>query len=358
MPNYIGKTVFLGIDVHKQTYSVTAICEGVMIKQDRFLASPEIFLKYCKRAFEGAKIKSAYEAGFCGFGLHRFLINHGIENIVVHPSSIEVESRNRKKTDKRDSKKIATQLSVGRLKSVFIPTIEQENRRHISRLREQYLKQRTRIAIQLKSFLNVNSLSAAEKGPKISKKYLNQLLALDLDENLQFCIRKFAKAWLYFSEEIAEIDHKLQMLTKEEEELYKAYRKIPGIGPKVAQILVHELGDTLQFSNEEKLFSFCGLTPTEHSSGEHKRLGHITRQGNPVLRKALVQAAWVAVRRDPYFSQYHKRLSAKKGPCHAIVAVARKLIGRARCAIKKKESYLAEKAEEKVVLQENFVAAS
>lgn len=358
MINFTNKTVFLGIDVHKKTYSVTAICEGSMIKQDTFTASPEIFVKYCRRAFQGAKIKSAYEAGFCGFGLHRFLIDNEIENIVVHPASIEVESRNHKKTDKRDSKKIATQLAAGRLQSVYVPTPSQENRRCISRLREAYVKQRIRTAVQLKSFLNVNSLIPADKSPKVSKKYLKELLALDLDENLQFYIRKLAKTWLYFTQEIKEIEKKLLILTPDEQELYEAYRKISGFGPRISKILIHELGNTTQFSNEEKLFSFCGLTPSEHSSGEHKRLGHITRQGNPILRKILVQAAWVAVKKDPYFSEYYEKLSTKKGKCRAIIAVARKLIGRARCAIKKKELYLAEKAENKVILQEDFVAAS
>lgn len=358
MNNYTGKTVFLGIDVHKKTYSVTAICEGTMIKQDTFLASPEILLKYCKRAFQGAKIKSAYEAGFCGFGLHRFLTSHQIDNIVVHPASIEVESRNHKKTDKRDSKKIATQLAANRLQSVYIPTQDQENRRYISRLREIYVKQRIRTAVQLKSLLNVNSLISANESPRISKSYLNNLSTLDLDKNLQFCLQKLTKTWIYFSQEIVEIDKKLQLLTPYEQNLFTAYRKITGFGEKIAKILIHELGNTMQFSNEEKLFSFCGLTPSEHSSGEHKRLGHITRQGNPILRKVLVQAAWVAIRKDSYFSEYYNKLSARKGSCRAIIAVARKLIGRARCAIKKKELYLAEKAEEKVILQEDFVAAS
>jgi transposase len=184
------------------------------------------------------------------------------------------------------------------------------------------------------------------------------LLNLDLNENLKFCIKKLAETWLYFSKEIVNIEKKLNLLTPKEQELYDAYRKVPGIGPRIARTLVHELGDTMQFSSEEKLFSFCGLTPSEHSSGEHKRLGHITHQGNPILRKMLVQAAWVAIRKDSDFMDFFDRLSSKKGSCSAIVAVARKLIGRARCAIKKKDLYLAVKAEEKVVLQEDFVAAS
>jgi transposase len=358
MFDYTGKTVFLGIDVHKRTYSVSAMCEGCIVKHDTFAASPEILVKYCLRAFKGAVIKTAYEAGFCGFVLHRFLINQGIHNIVVHPASIEVESRNHKKTDKRDSKKIATQLAAGRLQGVYVPTLEQENRRYVSRLRETFARQRIRAANQLKSLLNLNGVISWDESPRISKKWLDKLLNLDLNENLKFCIKKLAETWLYFSKEIVNIEKKLNLLTPKEQELYDAYRKVPGIGPRIARTLVHELGDTMQFSSEEKLFSFCGLTPSEHSSGEHKRLGHITHQGNPILRKMLVQAAWVAIRKDSDFMDFFDRLSSKKGSCSAIVAVARKLIGRARCAIKKKDLYLAVKAEEKVVLQEDFVAAS
>jgi len=358
MRNFKGKTVFLGIDVHKSTYSVTAVCEGVVIKQDTFAADPEILVKYSKRAFQGAIIKSAYEAGFCGFVLHHFLLQHNIENIVVHPASIEVESRNLKKNDKRDSKKIAIQLSAGRLQCVFIPTQEAENRRFIARLREVFVKQRTRTSIQLKSLLNVNGIIPFNKKIKISKKFLKELISIDFDLSLKFCLEKLAKTWLYFTSELTEIEKKLDYLTPAEEVIYNSYRKIIGFGPTIARILLHELGDTMQFSNEEKLFAFCGLTPSEHSSGEHKRLGHITRQGKPILRKVLVQAAWVAVRKDPYFSEYYKNLSLRRGACRAIIAVARKLIGRARCAIKNKDTFLAVKANNKVVLQEDFVAAS
>jgi len=330
MDDYTRKTIFLGIDV---------------------------FVKYWQRAFKGAVIKSAYEAGFCGFVLHRFLVANGIQNIVVHPASIEVESRNIKKTDKRDSKKIAIQVCAGRLHCVNIPAIEEEHRRYISCLRETFAKQRTRAANQLKSFLNVNRVISWDKSPNISKKWLEELNNLDLNDSLKFCIKKLSYTWIYFSAEIVDIERKLSLMTPEEEELYKAYRKIPGFGPRIARTLLHELGDTIQFSNEEKLFSFCGLTPSEHSSGEHKRLGHITRQGNPILRKSLVQAAWVAIKKDACFKELFYKHSAKKGKCSAIIVVAKKLIGRARCAIKKKDLYLDVKADEKVALQEDFVAA-
>ena len=119
--DYTGKVVFIGIDVHKKTFSCVCICDNQVIQKRGMPASPEIFLSYCKNNFPGAEIKSAYEAGFSGFYLHRYLVENGIENRVVHPGSIEVSSRDRVKTDRRDALKIATQLSVGRLNGIYVP---------------------------------------------------------------------------------------------------------------------------------------------------------------------------------------------------------------------------------------------
>ena len=105
--DYTGKTVFIGIDVHKRNYFVTAVVEGEMVKRDGMRARPEKLLAYIRKFFPGAVIHSAYEAGFSGFGLHRYLLENGINNIVVHAASIEVSSRDRVKTDKRDATKIA-----------------------------------------------------------------------------------------------------------------------------------------------------------------------------------------------------------------------------------------------------------
>ncbi len=116
--DYTGKTVFVGIDVHKKTYSVAAVVDGVLVKRDGMSASPQRLLAYLNKFFQGAVIKSAYEAGFSGFGLHRILRENGIDNIVVHAASIEVSSRDRVKTDKRDAIKIAMQLSAGRLECI------------------------------------------------------------------------------------------------------------------------------------------------------------------------------------------------------------------------------------------------
>src|SRR5262245_9876254 len=142
MKEYTSKTVYIGIDVHKKSYSVTAVCDKQIIKKDRLVADPRSLVEYCKSKFKGAEISTAYEAGFCGFSLHRRLADSGIDSKIVHPAGIEVAVRERVKDDRRDSEKIATQLAEGRLMGIHIPTVEREGFREISRLREDFVCKR------------------------------------------------------------------------------------------------------------------------------------------------------------------------------------------------------------------------
>ena len=154
MSDYKGRRIFIGIDVHKKTYSITAVCEGEMIKKCTMVADQTVLLSFLEKHFQGATLISAYEAGFSGFGLHRFLVGHGIHNKVVHPASIEIAARERVKNDKRDSAKIATQLAAGRLRSVYIPEPEKEDRRSVTRLRERLIEDRRTKNIQMKMYLH------------------------------------------------------------------------------------------------------------------------------------------------------------------------------------------------------------
>ena len=94
-----------------------------------------------------------------------------------------------------------------------------------------------------------------------------------------------------------------------------------------------------QFENERQLFSYTGLTPSEHSSGEAIRRGHITRQGNTRVRCVLCEAAWIAIRKDQSLKDFFDNLYPRAGKKKAIVAVARKLIGRIRAAFRQQKLY-------------------
>lgn len=339
MRDYTNKTVYLGMDVHKKTYAVTAICEGQVMKKDTLKADPAILVAYCKKYFSGAEIESAYEAGFCGFYLHRCLEAARIKNIVVDAAGMEVASGNRVKTDKRDSLKLATHLSERRLTGIRIPSVEREDYRAITRLRETFSRQRSRIACQLKSLLFQHGLILADDKRKISEKWAKILEAMPLSQGLKYAITNYLAQWRQMNAKIKEIDKELEIQAQKDGALEQVYRSVPGIGAGSARILANEIEDTLQFDNEKRLFSYTGLTPSEYSSGEHVNQGHITRQGKPILRKILIQAAWRAIRLDTSLGEIFQRLSAKVGKKRAIVGIGRRLIGRARACFRTGELY-------------------
>lgn len=337
--DYTGKDIFVGIDVHKKTYAVAVIFDGQLIKRDTMKAYPDTLVRYLHKRFPGAKIKSAYEAGFSGFRLHRHLRANGIENIVVHAASIETKANDRVKTDKRDAVKIATQLSTNRLEGINVPTPEEEDRRELTRLRETLVKEKKKVASRLKMKGHYYGLLEADDNRKISLKWIAHILSLDLGTELRYTLEYLTERWKDIRAKIAEIDKRLKVQASQDEKNEKTYRSLKGIGPLASRVLSNELGDLLRFSSERQLFSYVGLTPSEYSSGEHQRRGHITRQGKSMLRKILVECSWVAIRYDEELQEIYNRIAHRAGGKRAIVAIARRLIGRLRACFKENRLY-------------------
>jgi transposase len=338
MRDYNGKKIYLGIDVHKKTYAVSAISDGRLVKKDTLVADPAKLVEYCRRYFPGAEIETAYEAGFCGFHLHRHLEMNNIKSQVIHAAGIEIAVGDRVKTDKRDSLKLATQLSVGRLKGIHVPSKEREGYRSLTRLRETCLTHRTRFGCQLKSLLFQHGLIAADDDQKVSEKWVKKIQERSPPE-IRYAIEQYADMWLDMTKRIKEIDKEISNQAGRDQDLEMMYTSVPGIGPLAGRILANELGDMSQFANERQLFSYVGLTPWEHSSGERVRHGHISRQGKPILRKVLVQAAWVAIRYDSSLKEIYERIGKTAGKKRAIVGIARRLIGRIRACFRTGEIY-------------------
>lgn len=334
-----SEKVYIGIDVHKRTYAVSCVVDGVIVKRMTMRASGELLVRTIKKAFLGAQIVSAYEAGFSGFGLHRFLVSQGFENIVVNPASIEVAARDKVKTDRRDSAKVALQLSAGRLKGVRIPPSEQELRRLLTRTREQIVQNKTSLGHQIKSKLYQFGLIDFDDRRIMSDALLKSHLQSELPSELRFALESLVRLWRALSEELKTYRREIYRQAKEDDQVEAVYRSVPGIGPIGARTLANELGDLSQFDNQRQVYSFTGLTPGEWSSGENRRLGHISRQGAARLRWILTESAWVAIRRDSALKEDYERIASSAGAKRAIVAIARKLIGRIRACFRKAEFY-------------------
>lgn len=335
--NYKGKTVYVGIDVHKSTYSCVAICEGVVVKKDRMPADPKILVAYLQKHYEGAKLTTAYEAGFSGYHLHRHLMSHGINNKVIHPGSLEVASRDKTKTDSRDAFKIASHISQRRIESIHIPSLDQESERNVTRLRRALTRTQRQIGNRIKSLLHTRGLIPLADKTKVSKRWLNKMedtiKAANYHNDFIYTFITYKAAWFSLSSTLAEINKRLAIKVNHDDGLRSIYKSAPGIGTIHANEIADELGDMKQFKNEKSLFSFLGLTPSEHSSGDYVRRGHISRQGRSILRAIFIEAAWVAIKKDNSLNIVYQRIMQRRGSKRAIVAVARRLAGRLRSCV-------------------------
>lgn len=328
---YFDKDVYVGLDVHKKSYTVVARCDGLVVKKATTPADGIKLTESLKHWFTGARVHSVYEAGFSGYCLHRQLTRNGIDNIIINAASIEIAANDRKKCDKRDADKLSEQLAVGRLCGIYIPTIEEETKRQITRTRQEACKERRRAAHRIKSKLHYFGYIRPDDDRFMSKKFVCWINSLDLPEEVRWSLDMLIEQWSLFSRQVNESEAKMAKLFPSDPRIEEIYLSAPGIGFVSATILSQELGNLAKrFKSQDALFQYTGLTPAEYSSGEHIRQGHIDKQGPSRIRHILVEISWRAVKVDVVLKECFERIAGRRGKKIAIVAIARKLIGRIR----------------------------
>ena len=304
---YVGKEVYVGIDVHKRSYVVEARVEQERVKRWTTPAIPEQLAQQLWKYFPGAKIHSVYEAGFSGFVLHRILSQAGIDSIVVHAAAVEVARHNRVKTDKRDAHKLAAQLEAGRLQGIHIPTQTQEQARLLTRTRAQFVQERADLKRKIRMKAHQFGLIGPDDQREMSHRLVKELLSLSASEEFTLVVQASWQVWQTLDEQIAQLEARLQKQAAADAN-EEVYRSVPGVGFISARVLSNELGDLQRFSNERELFSYTGLTPSEASSGDHRQQGHITKQGNRHIRAILIEVSWRALREDAGLARYYHQL--------------------------------------------------
>src|SRR5262245_17677899 len=177
---YTGERVYVGIDVHKVTYTVICVCQRQLVKTATVPAEPASLAVSLPRWFPGATLSSAYEAGFSGFVLHRALTQAGITNIVVNPASVAVAANDKVKRDRRDAKKLAIDLADGRLRGIDVAREEEELARLLPRTRAQIVEHRATIARQIKAKLHQFGLIPPGSRRLMSSRYLREIAAWSL----------------------------------------------------------------------------------------------------------------------------------------------------------------------------------
>lgn len=346
--DFSNQNIYVGFDVHLRSWKVTILTEKVAMKTFSQDPKPEILYQYLKRNFPGGIYHSAYEAGFCGYWIHNKLLSLGINSIVVNPADIPTTNKERvQKEDKRDSRKIARSLRNGDLKAIYVPGLKTLEDRGLLRTRATMVKDLTRFKNRIKSFLYFHGIDFPESfsNPKShwSKRFITWLESIELtEESGKITLSSFIHQSKNLRATILDLTKQVQKLSQTEpyQNDVKLLRSIPGIGVLTAMTILTELETIMRFSNIDTLCSYIGLVPSTSSSGEEEKTGDITPRGHSVLRTAIIESSWTAIRHDPVLLKSHldycKRMEANK----SIVRIAKKLLSRIKFVLKNKQPYV------------------
>jgi transposase len=286
-----------------------------------------------------APVVSCYEAGREGFWLHRYLVAHGVTNVVVDSSSIEVNRRARRaKTDGLDVAGLLTLLARytrGERRVwhvVRVPSVAEEDARHLHRCRETLQQERTRLINRLQGLLTTQGLRVPLRADFLERLATVQLWdGTAVPPGLYQRLRRVWTQLTWVTAQVTEVDaERAALVTSESARWAARLQTMKGVGAIGAWCLSTELFSWRQIRHGRELGALVGLVPAPYQSGETHHDQGITRAGNRHVRRMMVQLAWSWLRYQPtsglsrwYRARFqHSRRLRRIG----IVALARKLL--------------------------------
>jgi transposase len=292
-------TVYVGLDVHAETIAVATADDG-RNGEIRFYGTirntADSILRLTKRLSSGNTTPVfCYEAGPCGYGIHRLLTKLGFECAVVAPTMIPRKVGDRVKTDRRDAEMLARLWRAGELTAIWTPDEEHEAMRDLIRTRKQAMSALKVAKQQLLSFLLRHGLrfDRPTRWTKIHWRWINELRKFRYPYQ-QLAFEEMKRAIRQIDERVATLDQAIAdtVAAWRFGPVVDALRALRGVNTTIAATLVAEIGDISRFSNPRQLMAWLGLVPSEHSSGNTVRRGRITRTGNALARTMMVEASW------------------------------------------------------------------
>ena len=274
------------------------------------------------RRLQGQAVRVGLEATGGTRWFERLLAECGIELWVGHPGKIRAAAPRKQKTDRRDAELLLDLLLQERFPRLAVPSPEQRNLRQLVGHRHRLVQMETRVKNQLQA-LAMNEGLRLRRG-LWTRKGQAQLQALALPHWAEQKRCDLLELLAHLQRRGALLDQAVETAA-EASAVVRCLRQQRGVGPVVGLAYELTILDPARFQTSRQVASYLGLIPSEHSSGGKQRLGHISKQGNALLRGLLVEAAHVAVRWEPEWRRQYVRLAMKKNRSIAAVAMARKL---------------------------------
>lgn len=351
-PTALHDTLCLSLELGEGTWKLSFASgfEGPVLRRsvpsrDRSAVLQTIAaMKERLRLAENARVVSCYEAGREGFWLHRFLVAHGVANLVVDSSSIEVSRRKRRaKTDRLDGESLLDLLLrhlAGSRKKVWsvvrVPTVEEEDRRHLHRELQSAKRDRTRVTNRIRGLLANHGLTLdLKKKVPAQLGTLRQWDGSPLPAGLRTRLAREGERVEFYTALIEQLERErreqLRYGTDPALEKVRQLYLLRGIGMNSAWLYVMELFGWRAFRNRKEVGAIVGLTPTPDESGQRERERGMSKAGNRHVRAMAIEIAWGWLRFQPksaLTTWYQRRFGGRSKRMRkiGIVALARKLL--------------------------------
>jgi transposase len=332
--DFTGQRIFVGLDVHKKSWKVFIYTKHGLFKSFSQDPDPGILARYLHRQFPGAEYHTVYEAGCFGFWIQQDLQALGMNAILTHPGDVPTTDKQKKrKTDRVDANKLARELRAGNLQPIYVPSQQAILDRLLIRTRARLVANQTRTKNQIKSLLTFLGIPIPyESHQHWSGHFMGWLSTLQLPHPGTLTLATYLSTLEQCKGQLAEHTRHIRKLARDEsyQKSVELLRTIPGIGPISAMVLLTEIIDITRFKNMDKLCGYVGLVPDMQASGETTKIKGLTRRANTYLKHIIIEASWIAVKKDPVLMHDFNALTKRMNKQRAIIRIARKLMARIR----------------------------
>ena len=294
---------------------------GAQVLSRRIVNDPQTFLALLEDLGE---CRIALEATYGWEWLADVLQDAGYELHLAHPMRTKAIASARVKTDAVDARTLAHLLRADLLPEAYIAPRELRDLRDLLRHRVALTRMRTALKNRVSAILAKHGI-AAPYSDMFGVGGTQFLAELELHESPRRRLDSHLALIADFTREIDATSGEIDARAKADPNV-AVLCQIRGVGRYIAMLIIAEVGDIDRFQTARRLCSWAGLTPTVRSSDGRARLGHISRQGSPPLRWALVEAAQHAARGGGPLRADYERIAKRRGKAVAKVAVARKIL--------------------------------
>lgn len=327
------RPVFAGIDYHKRM-SVISLgnSKGELLEQHELENDEHEVRKFFLRR---APLSCAIENCRGNEWIVDLLKRCGCEVHVSNTFAVRLIADSRKKNDKIDSRILMELLARDYLPTCYQPTPEERALRERLRWRTKLMRSRTQYKNVAHSLMNKEN-----KGHKITSKKRRKEAAATagLNEERQERLGRNVEVIEFLDNRLSAEDAELEALANANPHAV-LLRTMPGIGTIALLLLIAELGDVTRFRNAKAVGAYLGLVPRLYASSDTCRSGRITKQGSGLVRRILVQCAWMSIQRSVGFRSRYNSILKRRGKRIAIVAIARMLAEIAFCILKDKTPF-------------------